>query len=204
MLQRMLSQTFTTLRLCNSAPRFPCIFRDELMCMAKNGEFLEVDLERMRKELADEKNHRRKLERILAESAQALKTALTVREVKKIHKSLFGTQCDAQLGTSEPHTMANTQPHGQCSFFSSHRKALLRMSTKPCTSAWRRETTCWRTSWCFSTRQLPSDSGPRPGNLANSLTRNPKFSSAVKRQDPARESDLGELDSGAMFGLCGK
>lgn len=55
------------------------ICRDELLQLAKNGELLETDMEEMRRELLEEKKHKRKLEKILADCAKALKTALTVR-----------------------------------------------------------------------------------------------------------------------------
>ena len=49
------------------------------MSLAKNSELLETDMEQMRKDLLEEKRHKRKLEKILADCAKAIKTALTVR-----------------------------------------------------------------------------------------------------------------------------
>lgn len=49
------------------------------MSLAKNSELLEIDTEQMRKDLLEEKRHKRKLEKILSDCAKAIKTALTVR-----------------------------------------------------------------------------------------------------------------------------
>ena len=55
-------------------------FRDEVESFAKNTELLETDMEQLRRELLDEKRNKRKLEKILADCAKALKTALTVKK----------------------------------------------------------------------------------------------------------------------------
>lgn len=68
-----------------------CLFfcREELMGFAKNSDLLESDLDQLRRELLEEKRHKRKLEKILSDCAQALKTALTVSKYDSILLGLY-------------------------------------------------------------------------------------------------------------------
>ena len=54
------------------------IFRDEIQQLARENELLEADLTQIKTELLAEKKNKRKLEKVLADCAAALKVALTV------------------------------------------------------------------------------------------------------------------------------
>ena len=68
--------------MCSVPSTFTNFDREEVQSLARNTELLETDMEQIRRELLEEKKHKRKLEKILADCAKALKTALTVKPLQ--------------------------------------------------------------------------------------------------------------------------
>ena len=128
--------------MCSIPSTLTYFDREEVQSLAKNTELLETDMEQIRRDLLEEKKHKRKLEKILADCAKALKTALTVKPLQ------FSLSSFAFSDTYLMSTLIRTQ---NMSIFS--RRVPLKMLRKHHTNKWRKEITCWKIFWCCSTQQ---------------------------------------------------